>query len=218
VSTDARQARPGPRFAHAVEWASALHARQSKKGSDTPYVAHLLGVAALVLDHGGTETEAIAALLHDSIEDAGVTPKQIRRRFGAKVARIVVGCTDVKVRSTRAKRRKAKQRSAENWAKRKRRALRQLADPDTSTSVLRVKAADALWNARSTVADLRRTGPEVWQRFNAGAVDQLWYYRSMSVVLSRRLPGALTDELRTTVGEMERLAGWWFDVGDPQHA
>ena len=97
--------RPGPRFARAVEWASALHAGQTKKGADTPYVAHLLGVAALVLDHGGSETEAIAALLHDSIEDAGVSPKQIRRRFGAKVARIVVGCTDVKVRRQNARRR-----------------------------------------------------------------------------------------------------------------
>jgi hypothetical protein len=82
--------------------------------------------------------------------------------------------------------------------------------------VLRVRAADALWNARSIVADLRRNGPEVWRRFNAGAVDQLWYYRSVSAVLSQRLPGTLTDELRAAVGEMERLAGWWFAVGDPQ--
>ena len=79
-----------------------------------------------------------------------------------------------------------------------------------------MKAADTLWNAQSIVADLRRIGPEVWLRFHAGAVDQLWYYRSLSVVLSSRLPGALTDELRATIGEMERLAGWWFDVGDPQ--
>jgi (p)ppGpp synthase/HD superfamily hydrolase len=210
--------RPGPRFAHAVEWASALHAGQTKKGADTPYVAHLLGVAALVLDHGGSETEAIAALLHDSIEDAGVSPKQIRRRFGAKVARIVVGCTDVKVRGERAPTRARKRRSAKNWTKRKRRTVRHLADPRTPTAVVRVKAADTLWNAQSIVADLRRIGPEVWLRFHAGAVDQLWYYRSLSVVLSSRLPGALTDELRATIGEMERLAGWWFDVGDPQRA
>jgi (p)ppGpp synthase/HD superfamily hydrolase len=210
--------RPGPRFAHAVEWASALHHGQTKKGTDTPYVAHLLGVAALVLDHGGSENEAIAALLHDAIEDAGVSPKQIRRRFGPKVARIVVECTDVAVRGDRAPKQRLKRRSAKNWRKRKRRTIRHLADPDTSTSVLRVKAADTLWNARSIVADLRRSGPEIWRRFNAGAVDQLWYHRSMAVVLTRRFPGALTDELRATVGEMERLAGWWFDVGDPQGA
>ena len=208
--------RPGPRFAQAVEWAAAVHGGQTKKGADTPYVAHLLGVAALVLDHGGTETEAIAALLHDSIEDAGVTSKQIRKRFGAKVARIVEGCTDVKVSGKRNTARRVHQRSAKNWSKRKRRSIRHLADPATPSSVLLVRAADMLWNARAIVSDLRRCGPEVWLRFHAGAVDQLWYYRSASLVLSQRLPCALTDELRVTVGEMERLAGWWFDVGDPQ--
>ena len=96
------------------------------------------------------------------------------------------------------------------------RSLEHLADPKASESVLRVRAADALYNARSTLADLRRYGPETWGRFNAGAVDQLWYYRSLSVVLSRRLPGLLSDELRVTVRELENLAGWWFDVGDPQ--
>lgn len=221
MSTD--RVEPGRRFADAVEWAAALHADQTKKGADTPYLAHLLGTAALVLDHGGSEHEAIAALLHDAIEDVGVSPKQIRRRFGAKVARIVVGCTDVAPARTKKKKKKKKARSAErrtagNWAERKRRIVRRLADPRTPPSVLRVKAADMLWNARSIVADLRRSGPEVWQRFNAGAVDQLWYYRSVTVVLAQRLPGALTDELRATVGEMERLAGWWFDVGDPQEA
>jgi len=79
-----------------------------------------------------------------------------------------------------------------------------------------VRAADALVNARSIVADLRRIGPETWLRFNAGAVDQLWYHRSVAVALQARHPGLLTDELRVTVREMERLAGWWFDVGDPQ--
>ena len=81
-----------------------------------------------------------------------------------------------------------------------------------------MRAGDAaLYNARTTLADLRRYGPETWGRFNAGAVDQLWYYRSLSIVLSRRdSPGLLSDELRVTVREMENLAGWWFDLGDPQ--
>ncbi|HEX5586636.1 MAG TPA: HD domain-containing protein [Acidimicrobiia bacterium] len=217
---------PGPRFAKAVKYAAAVHATQTRKGGDTPYLAHLLGVAALVLDHGGSETEAIGALLHDSIEDAGVTAKQLRKRFGPKVARIVIDCTDVRIVDGRDKRSKAARksrdrvasRSAKNWSKRKRRSIRHLADPDTATAVLRVRAADLLWNARSINADLRRFGPEVWLRFHAGAVDQLWYYRSCAVVLSQRLPGTLTDELRVAVGEMERLAGWWFDVGDPQGA
>jgi len=203
----------GPRFAAAVEWAASRHRGQTRKGTTTPYLAHPLAVAALVLEHGGTETEAIAALLHDVVEDAGVKPKRIRKRFGAKVARIVEDCTE------RAPVRKgAPDRSAKTWSKRKRRMVRHLADPDTADAVLLVKAADALANARAIVADLRRIGPEVWSRFHAGAVDQLWYFRSLATVLSRRLPGALTDELRATVGEMERLAGWWFDVGDPQES
>ena len=218
MPTERPRVQPGPRFARAVKWAAALHLDQTKKGSDTPYLAHLLGVAALVLDDGGSETEAIAALLHDSIEDAGVTREQIRKRFGTSVARIVEDCTDVPLRGARGKypKRARRERTAKTWMKRRRRSLRHLADPDTSESVLRVRAADSLSNARSIVTDLRRNGPEVWTRFHAGAVDQLWYYRSVSVVLSQRLPGALTDELRTAVAEMERLAGWWFDVGDPQ--
>ena len=203
----------GPRFARAVEWAAEHHRGQTRKGTTTPYLAHPLAVASLVLEHDGSETEAIAALLHDVVEDAGVSPKRIRKKFGAKVARIVDGCTE------RAPRRRGEpDRTAATWGKRKRRMIRHLADPATAESVLRVKAADALANARAIVADLRRSGPEVWQRFHAGATDQLWYFRSLTTVLSRRLPGALTDELRATVGEMERLAGWWFDVGDPQEA
>jgi (p)ppGpp synthase/HD superfamily hydrolase len=204
----------GPRFARAVEWVSELHGEQRRKGTDVPYVAHLLGVASLVLEDGGSETEAIAALLHDAIEDAHVKPKKIRRRFGRKVARIVKGCTetlDGKLPS-----RTGKHRGAATWRARKEESLAHLRDPDTPTAVLRVKAADALFNARSIVADLRRFGPETWQRFHAGAVDQLWYYRSQAIVFAHRHPGFVSDELRATVGEMEQLAGWWFDVGDPQ--
>jgi (p)ppGpp synthase/HD superfamily hydrolase len=201
-------------FARAVEDACALHRTQMRKGTDVPYAAHLLGVASLVLEGGGTQREAIAALFHDSLEDTSTTPKQIRKRYGRKVARIVVACTDVPVGKS-AKQKKAR-RGGGNWHERKMRSLEHLADPKASESVLRVRAADALYNARSTLADLRRYGPETWGRFNAGAVDQLWYYRSLSVVLSRRLPGLLSDELRVTVRELENLAGWWFDVGDPQ--
>ena len=130
------------------------------------------------------------------------------------MARIVVGCTDVPT-GKKAKRAK-KPRDAANWRKRKQRSIDHLRDPRTSESVLRVKAADAVVNARATLADLRRYGPETWARFHAGAVDQLWYYRSLSIVLSARLPGLLSDELRVAVRELENLAGWWFDVGDPQ--
>jgi (p)ppGpp synthase/HD superfamily hydrolase len=204
-----------PRYAHAVEWVTELHGHQTRKGGDVPYVAHLLEVSALVLEDGGTETEAIAALLHDAIEDAHVKPKKIRRRFGRKVARIVEGCTETLDGALPTKKR-AGPRDASTWRARKEESLAHLRDPDTPTAVLRVKAADTLANARSIVADLRRNGPEVWRRFHAGAVDQLWYFRSQTLVLGERLPGRLTDELRATVREMEELARWWFGVGDPQ--
>jgi len=205
----------GPRFAHAVAWATELHADQTRKGSDIPYVAHLLDVAALVLDDGGTEAEAIAGLLHDAIEDAHVKPKKIRKRFGRKVARIVQGCTETIDGELPTKKSHAA-RDGSTWHRRKEESLAHLRDAHTPTPVLRVKAADALANARSIVADLRRHGPETWQRFHAGAVDQLWYYRSLTIVLGERHPGRLSDELRATVREMEQLARWWFDVGDPQ--
>jgi (p)ppGpp synthase/HD superfamily hydrolase len=204
----------GARFAGAVGWVIELHASQTRKGGDVPYVAHLLEVAALVVHDGGTQAEAIAALLHDAVEDAGVKPKRIRKRYGRKVARIVKACTETL--DGKLPGRSKAPRDATTWRARKQEALDHLAAPGVPTPVLRVKAADALANARSIVADLRRTGPEVWQRFHAGAVDQLWYYRSLSVILTARHPGELTDELRAAVNDMEQLSRWWFDVGDPQ--
>jgi (p)ppGpp synthase/HD superfamily hydrolase len=204
----------GPRFADAVEWAAELHRSQTRKGTGVPYVAHLLEVAALVLHDGGSESEAIAALLHDAIEDARVKPKKIRRRYGRKVARIVKACTET-VDGELPTKSKAP-RDASTWRRRKQEAIDHLAADRVPVAVLRVKAADALANARSIVVDLRRNGPEVWQRFHAGAIDQLWYYRSLTVILVARHPGALSDELRATVTEMEALSRWWFDVGDPQ--
>jgi (p)ppGpp synthase/HD superfamily hydrolase len=210
----------GPRFVAALDWAIELHGAQRKKGSDVPYVAHLLAVAGLVLDDGGTEKQAVAALLHDVLEDTDATHAEVRERFGRKVARIVVACSDTPVSTKHAKHAKRAKhppkRDASTWRARKKRSIAKLHDPSTSRGALRVRAADALVNARAIVADLRRIGPETWLRFNAGAVDQLWYHRSVAIALQPRLPGLLTDELRVTVREMEELAGWWFDLGDHQ--
>jgi (p)ppGpp synthase/HD superfamily hydrolase len=203
-----------PRFASAVEWAVELHCDQTRKGTAVPYVAHVLEVAALELHDRGSESEAIAGLLHDALEDAGVKPKEIRRRFGRKVARIVKACTETLDGELPSKSKAP--RDASTWRARKQETIAHLGDADVPTPVLRVKAADSLANARAIVADLRRHGPEVWQRFHAGAVEQLWYYRSLTVILVARHPGLLTDELRATVTEMEQLSRWWFDVGDPQ--
>jgi len=157
----------------------------------------------------------VAALLHDVIEDCGVKPKKIRRRFGRKVTAIVVACTErVDGKLPVGKRRRRRGRAT--WRVRKEHSLAQLREPGTPVPVVRVKAADTLSNARAIVADLRAQGPETWRRFNAGAVDQLWYYRSVAVTVGHRLPGRLATELAASVREMEALAGWWFDVGDDQ--
>jgi mannose-6-phosphate isomerase-like protein (cupin superfamily) len=187
----------GPHFAEAVQWASALHRDQARKSTRIPYVSHLFSVAALVLEGGGSETEAIAAALHDSIEDLGVTREEIARFFGNEVGDIVDGCTDEIDAGA--------PRDASNWHARKEWYLAHLDDPDTSESVLRVSAADKVHNARSIVSELRR-GEDVWNRFNAGADDQLWYYRKLVEVFERRLGGVLTEELRAAVSEMERLS------------
>jgi (p)ppGpp synthase/HD superfamily hydrolase len=191
-------------LARALKFATKRHAHQTRKGSDTPALTHLLAVSSLVLEDGGSRREAVAALLHDVIEDTDTSRRDVRKRFGRKVARIVDGCTDVGSHTAR------------NWMRRRRRMLARLGDPGTPTSVVRVKAADSLANVRSLTAELRRRGPEVWSHFHAGAVDQLWYYRSVTVIVSVRLPGFLADELRSAVHELERVSGWWFDIGDPQ--
>src|SRR4029077_11790726 len=211
---DAPGPRLGKRVASAGDSAIELPRDPTRQGTGAPYVAHLIEVAALVLHDGGTESEAIAGLLHDAIEDAGVKPKQIRKRYGRKVSKTVKACTERIDGKLPGK--SGEPRDASTWRARKQEAIDHLAALDVPTPVLRVKAADALANARSIVADLRRNGPEVWQRFHAGAIDQLWYYRSLTVILVARHPGALSDELRASVTEMEQLSRWWFDVGDPQ--
>ena len=143
----------GPRFVAALDWAIELHGTQRKKGSDVPYVAHLLAVAGLVLDDGGSEKQAAAALLHDVLEDTDATAAEVRERFGRKVARIVVACSDTPVDGKRGKHSKhpskhPSKRDASTWRARKERSIAKLHDPSTSRGALRVRAADALVNAR----------------------------------------------------------------------
>jgi (p)ppGpp synthase/HD superfamily hydrolase len=186
------------RFDQAFTYASHLHAAQTRKGSRTPYIAHLMGVAALVLEDGGSEDEAIAALLHDAVEDHprdGHTAEEIRMLFGERVLRIVLACTD------------AFGHPKPPWRKRKVAHLKHLAKapPD----VRRVMAADKLHNARAVLHDYRHQGERLWQRFTAGRKDQLWYYRSLVDVLRRngRRPGPLVRELERVVVELEAAVG-----------
>ena len=196
----------GKPFRKALSWAAKQHDGQHRKAKpDVPYVSHLLGVASLVLEAGGTETEAIAALLHDVIEDAEVTDDEIRRRFGPRVLEIVRACTDDLVTpgddppdivgKT--------ERGAGDWHQRKSIYLDTLRHED-DPSILLVSGADKLHNARAMVADLRAEAP-AWTQFNAPPRDQLWYYTSLRDVLSERLPRHLGAEFRVAVDDIVEL-------------
>jgi (p)ppGpp synthase/HD superfamily hydrolase len=181
------------RFADAMAYAIEMHSGQTRKGTDTPYVAHLMSVAALALEHGATEDEAIAALLHDAIEDQGGAPtrNEIVRRFGPLVARIVEGCTD------------ADSVPKPPWRARKEKFLSGLAA--ASPSVQLVCAADKLHNVRSLVEDYQSIGDELWHRFSGGKQGTLWYYRAVADALAENRTNPLVAKLRLAVAELEQL-------------
>ena len=182
------------RFYDALTFAAHAHRDQVRKGSGVPYLGHILGVASLVIDHGGTEDEAIAALLHDAIEDQGGDDMrhEIRTRYGEAVMEIVNGCTDTDITPK------------PPWHPRKEAFFVRLRT--ASTSVLLVCAADKLHNARSVLTDLRKSGDAVWDRFKGGKDGSLWYYRTAAEILSERLPCRITEELRAAVEAVEAEA------------
>jgi (p)ppGpp synthase/HD superfamily hydrolase len=181
------------RLAKAIEFALEIHAQQKRKGTDTPYVSHLLGVTSLVLEHGGDEEQAIAAMLHDAVEDQGAHLEPvIRNRFGARVADIVVGCTD------------ADTLPKPPWRQRKETYIRHLEHADLE--VLLVSCADKVHNARAICTDVRTHGRDVFRRFKAGQDGTLWYYRTLADAFQRLMPGPLSDELSGAAAIMERLA------------
>lgn len=182
------------RLSEAVRFGLRLHGEQTRKGSDTPYISHLLGVASLVLEHGGDEEQAMAAVLHDAIEDQGAEQgPAIRARFGERVLRIVEGCTD------------ADTVPKPQWRARKEAYIAHLdhAPPD----VLLVSCADKLHNARAICTDLVTHGAAVFDRFNAGREGTLWYYGALAEAFGRKLPGPLSRELDETVCRMATLSG-----------
>ncbi|MGH7359275.1 MAG: HD domain-containing protein [Candidatus Rokuibacteriota bacterium] len=192
----------GPQFLAAIKLAARCHADHKRKGTEIPYLAHLLAVSGLVLQAGGDEEEAIAALLHDVLEDRPkcVTPREIEDRFGNRVLEIVTGCSDGLPEESG----ESPKRNADNWHKRKTRYIAHLAEVDSS--VLRVSCADKVDNARAIVADLRRHGDDLWKRFNATRDLQLWYYRGLvDAFRSRR--DDLGDDAVWLVDELERLVG-----------
>jgi (p)ppGpp synthase/HD superfamily hydrolase len=186
------------RFERALVFAARLHRDQRRKGSGVPYVSHLLAVCELTLEYGGDEDEAIAALLHDAIEDQGgaAARAEILREYGARVTEIVDGCTDTD------------QSPKPAWRPRKEEYIRHIAE--ASRSVRLVSACDKLHNARSLVMDYRTYGEDLWGRFTGGREGTLWYYRAMVKALRAAGPAELSipvvDELDRVVTELEVLA------------
>jgi len=182
------------RFEEALVLATRLHARQKRKDKDLPYVSHLIAVTALVLEDSGDEDEAIAALLHDAVEDQGGlrTLDEIRQRFGERVAAIVEGCSDSFVQPK------------PPWRVRKQTYLDHLRE--ASPEVRRVSLADKLHNARTILADLQEDGEAVWSRFNGGKDGSLWYYRSLLEIFQSGPSSPMLREFTRLLQEIELLA------------
>jgi (p)ppGpp synthase/HD superfamily hydrolase len=181
-------------FEDALVYATQLHAGQNRKRSFVPYISHLLAVTALVLEDGGDEDEAIAALLHDAVEDQGglATLEEIRNRYGERVAAIVVGCTD------------AYSIPKPPWRERKEEYIASLRQADQA--VRRVSLADKVHNARSTLRDLTREGESVWARFNGGKEGTLWYYHQLIDAFGNFGCTYLLDVFKQTVADIESLS------------
>ncbi len=181
-------------FEKALTLATRLHATQTRKGSDIPYVAHLLGVASIALDHGANEGEAIAALLHDAVEDQGgeKTLNRIRRQFGSTVADIVWGCSDTD------------EVPKPPWRERKETYIAHVVC--TSPSIQLVSASDKLHNARAILSDYRYLGDTLWARFTGGKDGTLWYYRALVEAFQRSGTNRqLVADLDLVVSDIERL-------------
>jgi (p)ppGpp synthase/HD superfamily hydrolase len=190
-----------PRFDEALSYASRLHRGQIRKGTTIPYVAHLLGVASIALEHGASEDEAIGALLHDALEDQsrnGATELEIRHQFGDRVFAIVRGCTDAEGEAGKEK---------PPWRERKEAYIDHIAKADASTRL--VSASDKLHNAHAILADLRTHGEALWPRFTGGRDGSLWYYRGLVTAFGKAggtdAMVCLVAELERTVSEIERL-------------
>jgi (p)ppGpp synthase/HD superfamily hydrolase len=184
------------RFDEAFRYAHEVHGAHVRKGNQTPYIGHLMGVSSIVLDDGGSEDEAIAALLHDAAEDFGGRPRleDIRARFGDAVAQIVEDCTD------------SWDTPKLPWLERKRAYVehaRGLPPPS-----LRVAAADKVHNAYAILRDLRNTGDQVWARFNAPADDVVAYYESLVRAFRASGGGRLVEELERIVKGIQREMGY----------
>ena len=183
-----------PRFIEALGYAARIHARQIRKRTSRPYIGHLLGVTSIVIEYGGDEEMAIAALLHDAVEDQGGLPRlrEIRKKLGPRVARIVDGCTDTYTEPK------------PPWRSRKLAYIRRVAEE--ADDVRLVSAADKLSNSRETLHELRVHGASVFEKFEGKKEGTLWYYRALVDVFRKAGGGPLIEELDRVVTELESLA------------
>jgi (p)ppGpp synthase/HD superfamily hydrolase len=192
-------------FAKALVYAEHKHHSQVRKGGDIPYIGHLLTVAGLVINDGGSEAQAIAALLHDAVEDQGGPPtlEEIRANFGDDVARIVEQCSDTD------------EEPKPPWLDRKRKYIDHLAEVGEDT--LLVSVADKLDNARSMLRDYHQHGAKLWERFNRkNPRDHLWYYGELLAAFRRRrLNSWMVDELSRVVDELRRQVDAGRRTGRP---
>jgi (p)ppGpp synthase/HD superfamily hydrolase len=179
----------------AFRYAADKHAGQTRKQTAVPYLSHLMAVTSLVLEGGGDEDMAIAALLHDVVEDCGGMPRlrEIRKMFGARVSKIVEGCTD------------SFSDPKLPWIVRKKEYLERLKHEDAETRL--VSASDKLHNVRTVIADYRQDGESIWKRFSGGRDGTLWYYRALSDEFQQRKANRITRELAIAVRELEKAVG-----------
>jgi len=182
------------KFEEALIYATQAHGDQMRKKTGIPYIAHILGVTAIALEYGANETEAIGALLHDVVEDCGGAERlrDVREKFGDDVAGIVDGCTDTY------------ETPKPPWMERKRAYVEHLKSSDPSTRL--VSASDKLHNTRAILAEFRRHGPVVFERFSGKTEGTLWYYRTLVTAFRRHGDHAdLIDELDRVVSDIEKL-------------
>ena len=192
----------GDRFSRAIDYARILHIER-RKGSDIPSMAHLLGVASLVMGEAGhsqvpvTEDMVIAAILHDAVEDHGGTPRleDIAYSFGANVARMVEGLSDTLAEDSNQK---------EPWEQRKESYLDRLRREPGDVQL--ISAADKLYNARTILDDYRKIGPEVWKRFKRGRDLQIWYFKSLVEIFKASGSNRIVEELERVVAALTRVS------------
>lgn len=181
-------------YQEALNYAFELHRNQYRKGCGVPYISHLLAVSSLVLEHGGTETQAIAGLLHDAVEDQGGEPTlfAIIAKFGPEVGAIVAGCTD------------STEEPKPPWKQRKQAYIAHL--KDAPADVLLVSCCDKLHNARSILTDYQDIGEAVWSRFAGGKEGTLWYYNALVTAFKGKVPDRLWTDLHYTVATFTEMA------------